>query len=176
MKKRVLKLMGLALLTMVFGACNNDDDTPVINPIIGEWVAAEGQFLTITVDGEEKSELEFGMKILRANEAGAELAAREYFQLTILGPIDIQEPKLSFSPSAKLIAVLSGQQVEGTWKMQNEKTILKVTSPDLNDFGYYFNLKKLTANELELDWNWEMSNLGETTEAYQVGIKIQLVK
>ncbi|WP_373522742.1 hypothetical protein [Aquiflexum sp.] len=54
MKKVALNLIGLALLPRVFGACNDDDDNPEVNLIIKEWVAAEGQFTTFTVDGEEK--------------------------------------------------------------------------------------------------------------------------
>jgi hypothetical protein len=97
MKKEVVNLLGLALLSMVFGACSNDEVSPIAEPIIGEWVAAEEQFLTITVDGKENSMLEFGMEVLRTNEAGAEEAAKEYLQNTILGPIDFEEPKLLFS-------------------------------------------------------------------------------
>lgn len=176
MKNRVLNLLGLALLTMGFGACNNDEVTPVVDPIIGEWVAAEGQFLTITVDGEEKSMMEFGMEVLRTNEAGSEQAAKEYLQNTILGPIDIEEPNLVFSSSDQLSATLAGEEIEGTWKLQNARTILKLLVPDLNELDFNFNLKKLTSNELELDWEWEMSYIGEETEAYEVVLKIKLVK
>lgn len=137
MKKSVLNLRGLALLAMIFGACCNDDNIPEIDPIIGEWVAAEGQFMTIKVDGEEKSILEFGMEVLRTNEAGAEQAAREYLKHSILGPIDIQQPKLKFSSSDQLLADLSGEQIVGTWKLQNERTVLKIITPELNEFPYF---------------------------------------
>jgi hypothetical protein len=176
MKNRVLNLLGLALLTMAFGACNNDEITPVIDPIIGEWVAAEGQFLTLSVDGEEKSLLEFGMEVLRTNEAGAEQAAKEYLQNNFLGPIDIEQPNLVFSSSDQLSAVLAGEEIEGTWRFQNARTVLKLKVPDLDDFDFNFNLKKLTANELELDWEWEMSYIGEETEAFEVALKIELAK
>jgi hypothetical protein len=176
MKNRVLNLLGLALLAMAFGACNNDEVTPVVDPIIGEWVAAEGQFLTLTIDGEEKSLMEFGMEVLRTNEAGAEQAAKEYLQNTFLGPIDIEEPNLVFSSSDQLSAVLAGEEIEGTWRFQNARTVLKLRVPDLDEYDFNFNLKKLTANELELDWEWEMSFIGEETEAYEVSLKVNLVK
>ena len=176
MKNGVLNLMGLALLTMVFGACNDDEVIPVVDPIIGEWVAAEGQFLTLTIDGEEKSMVEFGMEVLRSNEAGAEQAAKEYLQNTILGPIDIEEPTLLFSSSDQLSAVLASEEIEGTWKFQNARTVLKLKVPDLNEHYFTFNLKKLTANELELDWDWEMSFIGDETETYEVSLKVKLVK
>lgn len=176
MKTRLLNLLGLALLTMAFGACNNDEVIPVADPIIGEWVAAEGQFLTITVDGTEKSLIEFGMEILKTNEAGAEAAAKEYFQNLILGPIDIEEPKLLFSSSNQLTAVLDGEEIEGTWRFQNARTILRLSVPELNDNDYNFNLKKFTANELELDWEWDLSFVGENTEEYRVRLKIMLTK
>lgn len=176
MKNRVLNLLGLTLLTMVFGACNNDEVTPVVDPIVGEWVAAEGQFFTLTIDGEEKSLMGFGMEVLRTNEAGAEQAAKEYLQNTILGPIDIEEPKLVFSSSEQLSAVLAGEEIEGTWRFQNARTVLKLLVPELNEIDFNFNLKRLTANELELDWDWEMSYIGEETEAYDVTLKVKLVK
>jgi hypothetical protein len=176
MKKEIINLFGLAMLAMTFGACNDDDVIPVIDPIIGEWVAAEGQFLTLTVDGEEKSVKEFGMEVLRTNEAGAELAAKEYLQNTILGPIDIEEPTLLFSDSNQLSAVLDGEEVEGTWSFLNDRTLLKLIVPDINSTDYNFNLKKLTGNELELDYDWEMSYIGEQTDAYEVALKVKLIK
>jgi hypothetical protein len=176
MKNRVLNLLGLALLTMVFGACNNDEVTPIVDPIMGEWVAAEGQFLTIIVDGEEKSMLEFGMEVLRTNESGAEQAAKEYLQNTILGPIDFEEPKLFFSSSNQLSAVLAGEEIEGTWRFQNARTVLKLKVPDLDEYDFNFNLRKLSANELLLDWEWEMIFSGEEGKTYDVALKIKLVK
>ncbi|WP_194778438.1 hypothetical protein [Pararhodonellum marinum] len=176
-KNSVLNLMmGLAFLSMVLGGCNNDDSLPIVNPIIGEWVAAEGQFTTITVNGEEKTIVEFGMEVLKSNETEAELAGKEYLQFNFLGPIDMEEPKLLFTPSDKLIANLSGEQIEGTWELKNNKTILNLEAPDLYANGYSFNVKKLTANELELDWEWEMSLVGEDPEVFEVGLKIKLVK
>ncbi|RPA69425.1 hypothetical protein EF405_06435 [Cyclobacteriaceae bacterium YHN15] len=175
MKNQVLNLLGLALLTMAFGACNNDEVTPIVDPIIGEWVAAEEQFLTIKVDGEEKSMLEFGMEVLRTNEAGAEEAAKEYLQNTILGPIDFEEPKLLFSSSNQFSAVLASEEIEGTWTFQNARTVLKLKVPDLDDHDFNFNLRKLSANELVLDWEWEMIFIGEG-ETYDVALKIKLVK
>jgi hypothetical protein len=176
MKKEVLNLLGLALLAMVFGACNNDEVSPVVDPIIGEWVAAEGQFLTITIDGEEKSMVEFGMEILRTNEAGAGQAAKEYLQNTILGPIDFEEPKLLFSSSNQLSAVLAGEEIEGTWRFQNARTVLKLKVPDLDEYDFNFNLRKLSANELVLDWEWEMIFIGEEEETYDVALEIKLIK
>ncbi|HSI77163.1 MAG TPA: hypothetical protein VK957_14780 [Lunatimonas sp.] len=174
MKNGVFNL--LLALAIFHAACNNDDVTPTINPIIGEWVAAEGQFLILTVDGEEKSLVEFGMEVLRTNEAGAELAARDYLQYSFLGPIDMQEPKLLFESPSQLSSTLSGEQIEGTWRTHNERTVLKITAPDLSENDFSFNLKKLTVNELELDWSWEMSYIGETTEPFHVGLKIKLIK
>jgi hypothetical protein len=176
MKKEVVNLLGLALLSMVFGACSNDEVSPIAEPIIGEWVAAEEQFLTITVDGKENSMLEFGMEVLRTNEAGAEEAAKEYLQNTILGPIDFEEPKLLFSSSNQLSAVLAGDEIEGTWRVQNARTVLKLKVPDLDEHDFSFNLRKLSANEMVLDWEWEMIFIGEEGEAYEVALKIKLVK
>ncbi len=176
MKKMFNKYYVYFLLAIPAFSCINEENKQIKIPIIGEWKAAEGQFLEITVNGEEKSLTEFGMEVLKFNESEAELAARDYLQNNFMGPIAIDEPKLVFLPSNAFSAELSNDKIEGSWGLVNNGTVLNLSVNTLPARDYSFNVKKLTNNELELDWQWEMGLLEDNAEFYQAGIKIHLVK
>lgn len=81
-----------------------------------------------------------------------------------------------FSDSGRLNSLVAGQAKEGSWEFINDKTVLKLSSPDLDDNSYLYNVKKLTSSEMELDWNWEVTYIGENTQPLQVVMEIRLVK
>ncbi|MCC5937123.1 MAG: hypothetical protein JJU34_07565 [Lunatimonas sp.] len=174
MKSNIVKLWLLG--AFLLGACQEEDVVPSVSPIVGEWVAAEGQFLALTVDGEEKTKQEFGVEVLKVHETVAEHAALEYLQQSFLGPIDGQSPKLVFASTDQLSATLAGEEVQGNWHFQNDGTILKLLVPGLHENGYFFNLKKLTLHELQLDWSWDMVFLGDEGELLRIGLVIKLVR
>lgn len=96
MKKYPYQLLALLITICSISACNQDEKLPIINPIIGEWTALGDQFLTLKVNGEEKSISGFGMEVLNTSEKEASQAAKTYLQLTFLGSIDIDQPKSCF--------------------------------------------------------------------------------
>jgi hypothetical protein len=176
MKNYPISLLGWMMVTFILSACHQRDEGPAINPLVGEWTALDDQFLTIWVNGEEKSLSAFGMEVLRTNEEGGTQAAMEYLQHNFLGPIDIAEPKLMFLYSGELNAVVTGQAIEGIWQFINDRTVLTLSSADLDDNSYLFNVKKLTLSDMVLDWNWEMTYLGENAKPFHVLMEIKLVK
>ncbi|EON78369.1 hypothetical protein ADIS_1232 [Lunatimonas lonarensis] len=174
MKSNIVKLWLLG--AFLLGACQEEDVVPAMSPLIGEWEAAEGQFLALTVDGEEKTKQEFGVEVLKVHETVAERATLEYLQDNFLGPIDGVAPKLVFSGSDQLSATVAGEQLQGIWHLQNEGTVLKLVVPGLYENGFFFNLRKLTMQELQLDWSWDMTFLGDEGELMRVGLVIKLVR
>lgn len=176
MKNSNSNYLAYCLFALSVVACINEEQMQIENSIIGEWRAAEGQFLEITVNGLEKSLTEFGMEVLKFNESEAELAASEYLQNNFMGPIAIEEPKINFLPTKALSAQLLENSIDGTWEFINNGTVLNLSVNELPVRDFSFNVKKLTNKELELAWNWEMGLLEENSEFYEVGMNIQLVK
>ncbi len=177
MKTKFQNLIGFATLALAIGACTDEQDTPPINPIIGEWKAAEkSKFLTIKVDGEEITTTEFGMELLRTNEDEAEEAAEEYLQNLFLGPIDINEPEISFEALGSFTALLSGEEISGNWTLLNDQQVLKLITREYFQDDHTFNVSNLTGNSMELKSDWEMSNIGEESATYDVSMLIKLTK
>ncbi|RZS97788.1 hypothetical protein [Cecembia calidifontis] len=176
MKNLIFKPLCFLLLLLGLGACNSEEALPPMNPFLGEWKASGEQFLTLTVNGEEKSLEDFGVQVLRSNTATAVGAAEEYLRYTIMGPIDIYEPLLLLTPQELFAAQVEGERVTGIWKLQNSGSVLHLNSLDLRDNGYYFNIKRISVNELELDWSWEMSYIGENSGVFKINLKIHLKK
>jgi hypothetical protein len=62
------------------------------------------------------------------------------------------------------------------WRFLNDRTLFKLFVPAINSADFNLNLKKLTTNELELDFDWEMNYISEETDDYKVALKVKLVK
>lgn len=176
MKNLIVKPLCFFMLCMSLGACDSEDNLPEVNPIIGEWKAVEGNFLSLKVNGEEKSLEEFGVEVLRSNPTAAVAAAEDYLVYNFLGPIDLYEPQIMIAPQEMFSALVNGERVSGIWKLQNARTVLHLNSLDLRENGYFYNVKKITADELELDWSWEMTYVGENSGVFKVQLTIKLTK
>ncbi|MFD2200838.1 hypothetical protein [Shivajiella indica] len=176
MKNSIFKTVFFFMFLLGIGACNSEESLPPVNPFIGEWQAADDQFLILTVDGEEKTLAEFGVQILKTNPISAETTAADYLRHTIMGPIDIYEPEILIAPQELFSATVAGERVAGIWKLQNAGSVLHFNSLDLRENGYFYNVKRLSGNELDLEWSWEMSYIGENSGVYDVHLVIKLKK
>ncbi|PSL07712.1 hypothetical protein [Cecembia rubra] len=176
MKNLIVKPLGFLLLCVSFGACNLEDNFPEVNPIIGEWKADGENFLSLKVNGEEKSLEEFGVEVLRSNSSSAVSTAEDYLSFNFLGPIDLYDPQIQIAGQEMFTALVKGESVSGIWKLQNAGTVLHLNSLDLRENGYFYNIQNITPEVLELGWSWDMSYIGETSGVYRVQLKIKLAK
>lgn len=177
MKNTSLAFLACTVLTINLMSCSKDDDpSPLVNPVIGNWNSDGSEFFSISVDGDQISLLDFGIEILKLNEQTAETGAKEYFQHYVFGPIAMDEASITLEAQGAFSASLQNDQTQGEWKLLNDRTVLHLIPNGPEAQIYDFEILKLNSSELELKKSISISFIGDESESHQVDVFIKLVK
>jgi hypothetical protein len=175
MKTQFLNVVSVILMALSFVACSEKEEPLNVNPLIGQWEAQNDDFIQIQVDGVAKTFLEFGMEVLGVNEAEAEAYAKSYVQTQILGPIALENPRLVFQENS-FRSVFPEVEKSGQWEWLNDGQLLKFMLPESAVESYNFNVQRVDALTLELDWSGDVQYMESNAQVFEVVVKIKLVR
>jgi hypothetical protein len=162
----LLLIFGVLSVFISYTGCNNDDEEPEINPIIGIWTISDVDLVTEFGDMSVKEFLMEVGGLSEINATGYALLFESLLDATFNGTIEFKEDNTYES-------YIAGEKEEGTWHLNSTREELTLNSGTPDET--VVSVLTLTDDTLKLSLNTsELANIDDESMIPDLDISIDV--
>jgi hypothetical protein len=173
--KKLYSILIIAFVLAVGITSCSENETPIVNPLIGSWNVTKNMTITLFLDGQPVSYSEFGSTVFGLNEEEAADYVASWLQNQVLGPLQ-SDKKIDFRPDNLFIIGTPGElSSQGTFQLFNDNTRLRLIAPGMALTNYDFDVIATGCPALKLRHEATIEIVG-APQQYNYAVDLALTK